>query len=119
MSVNLFESELRVMELLWQKSPQSAKELAEQLNGLYGWSKTTSYTVIKKCVDKGAAARSESGYLCRPLISREEAQNFQADELIQRMYDGNADQLVVALARRKRISRESLEKIRELLEGQD
>ena len=46
--MKLFDSELRVMELLWKKGELSAKELAEILAQQTGWSKTTTYTVIKK-----------------------------------------------------------------------
>ena len=46
------------------------QRLAEKLNEQVCWSKTTTYTVIKKCIDKGAVSRSEPGFICRALISR-------------------------------------------------
>lgn len=54
MALKLFDSERKVMEQLWEKGDRTAKELAEDLAAQVGWSKTTTYTVIKKCVDKGA-----------------------------------------------------------------
>ena len=59
MEFKLFDSELKVMDILWKEGDTSAKEIAEKLNEQVGWSKTTTYTVIKKCIDKGAVGRSE------------------------------------------------------------
>lgn len=47
MTVKLFDSELKVMDLLWKKGDISAKEIAAELKEQIGWSKTTTYTVIK------------------------------------------------------------------------
>ena len=59
MSLKLFDSEKRVMECIWDNGDMSAKEIAAELNIRVGWSKTTTYTVIKKCIEKGAIRRSD------------------------------------------------------------
>ena len=59
MEIKLFDSELKVMDILWKEGDTSAKDTAEILNRQVGWSKTTTYTVIKKCINKGATGRSE------------------------------------------------------------
>ena len=48
MEIKLFDSELKVMDILWKEGDTSAKVIAEKLNAQVGWSKTTTYTVIKK-----------------------------------------------------------------------
>ena len=115
--MKLFESELRVMEVLWDEGEASAKRIAEVLKEQAGWSKTTTYTVIKKCVDKGALERTEPGFLCRAKISREDAQKYETDELIDRMYDGRADRLVAALLDSGRLGSEEIERLRRLVDG--
>ena len=67
--MKLFDSERKVMECLWDQGDLSAKELAEQLELSVGWSKPTTYTVIRKCVAKGAILRIEPGFLCRAPVS--------------------------------------------------
>ena len=57
MEIKLFDSELKVMDILWKEGDTSAKDIAEILNRQVGWSKTTTYTVIKKCINKGAAGQ--------------------------------------------------------------
>ena len=52
--MRLFDSELKIMELLWAQGDMTAKELAEKLSLTVGWNKNTTYTVLKKLVEKGA-----------------------------------------------------------------
>ena len=115
--MKLFESELKVMEVLWSEGTASAKRIAEVLKEQVDWSKTTTYTVIKKCVDKGAIERTEPGFLCRAKISREQVQRYETDELIDRMYGGRADKLVAALLDGGRLGAEDIDRLRRLVDG--
>ena len=49
--MKLFDSEWKVMEVLWQDGDTTAKELSLRLADSAGWNKNTTYTVIKKCVE--------------------------------------------------------------------
>ena len=59
----LFDSELKVMEPLWADGAQTAGALAKRLGDSCGWNRNTTYTVIKKLIDKGAVARSDPGFV--------------------------------------------------------
>ena len=69
MEQQLFDAELHVMRLLWSEGDKSAKELVTILRDSIGWNKNTTYTVIKRLVQKGAIERIEPGFICHPLIS--------------------------------------------------
>ena len=114
--MKLFDSELKVLDVLWQNGATTAKRMAEILNEQVGWSKTTTYTVIKKCVDKGAINREEPGFVCRPLISRQQAQEMETTELINKMYGGMPDQLVASILGQKTFSAEEIERLKELIQ---
>ena len=116
MEIKLFDSELKVMDILWKEGDTSAKDIAEKLNKQVGWSKTTTYTVIKKCIDKGAAGRSELGFICRALISRKEVQEAETNELIDKMYDGSSDKLIASLLGSKRLTAEEIQSLKKLVE---
>ncbi len=116
MDVKLYDSELKIMELLWEAGELSAVELARRAKERVGWSKTTTYTVIKKCVDKGAVERTDPGFLCRPVLTREEAQRYETRELIDRMYGGAADRLVASLLGSRRLSAQELRRVRALVD---
>ena len=89
---------------------------ADRLKELVGWSKTTTYTVIKKCIDKKAVSRSEPGFVCHPLVSREEVREQETDALIDRMYGGSADLLVANLLGSRRLSPEELARLKRRIE---
>ena len=63
MNGKLFDSELKVMEVLWENGAMSAKDIVDVLAERIGWNKNTTYTVIKKCIDKGAVERGEPGFM--------------------------------------------------------
>ena len=106
--VKLYDSELKIMEYLWQCANAAqrvtAKDIAAEMARTVGWSKTTTYTVLKKCVEKGAVARHEPGFVCTPLVSMEQVQEYETRELINKMYQGSADLLVASLIGQQKLS---------------
>lgn len=119
MTEKLFSSEIRVMELLWKNGEMTAKEIASSLAGSIGWSKTTTYTVIKKCIEKGAVLRTEPGFVCSAAVSKNEVQQSETFELIDRLFDGSADLLVSALIGSGKVSTEQLKNLRELVKNME
>ena len=97
MKSTIFESELKVLEVLWSEGDTTAKDLAIKLNESTAWSKTTTYTVIKKCVDKGLIERLGTNFTCRAKITREEAQKRETEILLNKMFGGRSDSLIELL----------------------
>lgn len=107
------------MELLWKNGKMSARELATALSESVGWSKTTTYTVIKKCVEKGAVLREEPGFICSAAVSEKEIRETEAFELVDRLFGGSPDLLVSALIGSGKISPEQLRSLREMVESME
>lgn len=116
METKLFDSELKVLEILWDAGELPAKEMAARAAEQVGWSKTTTYTMLKKCADKGLIERRDPGFVCKPLISREEACASETRDLINRMYGGSADRLVASLVSDKVLTEEEISNLRRLVE---
>jgi predicted transcriptional regulator len=119
MEVKLFDSELKVMEILWNEGDVTAKRIADILGKQVGWSKTTTYTVIKKCIAKGAISRIEPGFLCHALITREQAQEYETTELINKMYGGVADRLIASLLGRNDLKANEIERLKRIVKELD
>ena len=113
--VKLFDSELKVMDILWKEGNVPAKHVADALNKELGWNKNTTYTLIKRCMKKGAIERSEPGFMCHALIPKEDVQEAETNELINKIYDGSADKLFAALLSRKKLSAEQIEKLKQIV----
>ncbi|MBA9088320.1 putative transcriptional regulator [Fontibacillus solani] len=115
MEIKLFDSELKIMDVLWKNGDITAKQVAEILKEQVGWSKTTTYTLIKRCIDKGAIQRLEPNFVCHPLVSIDQARELETTELINKMYDGAADQLVASILGRSNLSPDEIKRLKELV----
>jgi predicted transcriptional regulator len=113
MGIKLFDSELKIMDSLWNEGDKSAKELAGVLAETVGWSKTTTYTVIKKCIEKGAVTRSASAFICHAAVTKEEARAAETNELINKLYDGSSDRLIASLLGSGELSDAKIEQLRQ------
>ena len=116
MEDRIYDSELRVLEFLWQGGTLSAREIAARAAEEVGWIKTTTYTVLTHCVDTGLVERRDPGFLCRALVSRREAQHQETRGLIDRMYGGSADRLVASLLEGRTLSEAEINRLRRMVE---
>ena len=116
MDIKLFDSELKIMGILWRRGDTAARQIASILGEEVGWNVNTTYTLIKRCIKKGAIERYEPNFMCHALISQEEVQEAETDEFIDKIYEGSVDKLFAALIGRKKLSTEQLAQLRKLVE---
>ena len=123
MEQKIFDSELRILEILWAGGDLPAKDVAAAAAEQVGWSKTTTYTVLKKCVDKGLVRRMDPGFLCRAQVSREDVRRQETRQLIdpalhsgEAEQGGQADRLVACLLDGKALDRGEIDRLRQMVE---
>ena len=117
MEAKLFDSELKVMEVLWREGDCTAKHIAQILGDEVGWNVNTTRTVIKRCIQKDAIERTEPNFMCHALIAKEEVQRAQTEELINRVYDGSTDKLFAALLSRAKLSPEEIKNLKSIVDN--
>lgn len=115
MTVKLFDSELKVMDVLWREGDSTAKHISDVLKEEVGWNMNTTYTLIKRCIKKSVIRRSEPNFMCHALIPKEEVQEAETNELINKIYDGSADKLFAALLGRKKLSPEQIAQLKQIV----
>lgn len=115
MSIKLYDSELKVMETLWREGNLPAGYLATLLNAEIGWNRNTTYTVIKKCIAKNAIERYEPNFMCRAMITREQTQNYETNELINKMFDGSKEQFFAAFLNGKNLTKKEADQLKQLV----
>lgn len=116
MSLKLFDSEIKVMDLIWENEPVSAKELSLLAAEETGWNKNTTYTVIKKLEAKGYIKRDEPGFICTALISKDEVCRAETQSLIDRLFGGSKRALFSALLEDEKLSKKELEELRRMID---
>lgn len=115
--MKLFDSELRVMDVLWRSQTDlTAKEIALRLGESVGWNKNTTYTVIKKCIEKKAIQRLEPNFLCHALVEKEQVQEQEAEELVNKVFDGSPSLLMASLLNHKALSQEEIQRLKDLVD---
>ena len=118
--MKLFDSELKVMEVLWEQESMSAadisaKKIVDVLSERIGWNKNTTYTVIKKCIDKGAIERMEPGFICKALVSRDEVAQSETEQ----MYGGSSELFFSSFLKNRGISEEEAARLAKIIKEAD
>ena len=111
----LFESERRIMDALWAEGSLKASELIKIMEDTVGWNRNTTYTVLKKCVDKELVKRTEPGYIVSPLVSRKQIQRDEAAQLLEESFGGSVTRLLGAVLDVKSVSKYEVKEIKKLL----
>lgn len=110
----IFESEYRFCMIVWETEPANSGELVKLANTRLGWSKATTYTVIRRLCERGVL-KSENAVVTS-LVSREEAQVSEIDELVNTRFGGSIPAFIAAFARKQELSEEEIAEIRRIIE---
>ena len=89
--------------------------LVELCREKLGWSKATTYTVIKRLSQRGVLKNEDT--VVTSLVSKEEVQAEELDELVDRVFEGNLPSFVAAFTRRKKLSQAEVDELRKLIDS--
>ena len=110
----IYESEYRFCLILWEHEPVTAVELARLCQEQLGWKRTTTYTVIKRLSERGILKKE--GKTVISLVSKEEAQASELDELLEKKFEGSLPAFVAAFTRRRELSDEELNEVQRMID---
>lgn len=113
--MKLFDSELKVMEVLWEQGNKSARDIVDVLSERIGWNKNTTYTVIRKCIEKGAIEREEPGFLCKALVTKDEVAQSETEQLIDKMFGGSSELFFSSFLKNQGISEEDAARLSRMI----
>jgi predicted transcriptional regulator len=112
----LFDSELKVMELIWANEPISAKELSILADKEFGWNKNTTYTVIKKIEAKGYIKRTDPGFICISIVSKKDVCESETQTLVDKLFGGSRKALFSALLEDEKLTKDEIDELRKLID---
>lgn len=110
----VFEREYKFCLLLWQYEPIESPKLAKICNERLGWSRTTTYTVIKRLSDRGVVKNENT--IVTSLYSKEEIQAAEMDEMMEKTFEGSIPAFIAAFAKRQKLSEKEIEEIKKIIE---
>lgn len=102
--IRLHEGELNVMELLWSNKALAAKDISKIIKEYIGWEKNTTYTVIKRLIEKGAVTREDPGFICRANITKKKVQEIETRALLEKLYNGSVSNFITEYLTNQRLS---------------
>lgn len=117
MKTKLFESELKIMELLWDNEGATAKNLTILAGEKIGWNKNTTYTVIKKLVAKGAIKREEPAFVCRSLIKREDVGKEEAKTVLSSYFGDSVKAMLSSFMAEGTLSKDEAEELHRMIDN--
>ncbi|MCH5317283.1 MAG: BlaI/MecI/CopY family transcriptional regulator [Eubacterium sp.] len=112
----LFDSEIKVMEIIWDSEPITAKQVSLVAAETIGWNKNTTYTILKKLEAKDAIKREEPGFICSSLISRDEVQKSETQSLVDKLFGGSKKALFSALLEDEKLSESDIKELRDMID---
>lgn len=107
--------ELAIMHVLWDNGPSTVQEVQARLNGNHAY--TTVQTILNKMEQKGRTKRKLDGkaYIYRAALAKEKALGDAARDLIQRIFQGSAEGLLLNLIQTEQIDQATLQRLEHLL----
>lgn len=111
----IFESEYRFCLILWENEPVGSTELVKLCKDQLGWSKATTYTVIRRLAERGVVKNENATVTA--LISKEEAQKHRLEEMVEETFEGSMPAFIAAFSRSKKLTRSEVDQLKALIDS--
>ena len=111
----IFESEYRFCLLLWEHEPVNSTRLVAICREELGWSKATTYTVIRRLAERGVLKNEDT--IVTSLVSKEEAQASRLTEMMEETFEGSVPAFIAAFSRSKRLSKADVDQLQALIDS--
>lgn len=111
----IFESEYRFCLLLWENEPVNSTKLVALCKENLGWSKATTYTVIRRLSERGVIKNENT--IVSSLISKEEAQSSRLEEMLEETFEGSMPAFIAAFSKSKKLSQSEVDQLQALIDS--
>ena len=109
----VFESEYRFCLILWEHEPVRSSELVRLCREQLGWKPTTTYTVIKRLSERGVLKNEDS--VVTALVSKEQVQEAEIDELVEKKFGGSLPAFVAAFTRHGKMTEKEIDQVQRMI----
>ncbi len=109
----IFESEYKFYLILWEREPIGSMELVKLCKERLGWSKSTTYMVIRRLAERGIVKNENA--VVSALVSKEQVQLSDIEELMETRFEGSTPSFLSAFAKHKKLSDKQIAEIMEII----
>lgn len=110
----IFESEYRFCLILWEQEPVNSTRLVELCRAQLGWSKATTYTVIRRLSERGVLKNENT--IVSSLVSKEQAQASRLEEMVEETFEGSVPAFIAAFSRSKKLTPVEVAQLKALID---
>ncbi len=110
----VFESEYRFCLILWEHEPVRSSDLVRLCREQLGWKPTTTYTVIKRLSERGVLKNEDS--VVTALVSKEQVQEAEIDELVEKKFGGSLPAFVAAFTRHGKMTEKEIDQVQRMID---
>ena len=112
----IHEGEYRFCLIMWEHEPISAAQLVKLCQEQLGWKRTTTYTVIKRLGERGILKNEDGIVTATSLVSKDEAQACEIDELVEKKFEGSLPAFIAAFTKRQDLSNDELDEVQQMID---
>lgn len=115
--MQISEAESIVMDVLWQRHPQTAEDVVAALAQSQHWQEPTIKTLLNRLLNKGAIMATRDGrrYLYAPVLTREDWVLGESQGLLKRLFDGRIAPLVAHFGEHGKLSAADIAELKRLI----
>lgn len=111
----VFESEYRFCLILWENEPVGSTQLVRLCKEKLGWTKATTYTVIRRLAERGVLKNENA--VVSSLVSKDEVQAAEINELVEKTFDGSLPAFIAAFTKHNPLSPEEVVQIQKMIDA--
>lgn len=117
----LSENEWYIMQVLWEKSSASLRELCDALSESKGWTKHAISSFLKRMIEKGAISVDESGKVKNYIAvwNKDETILEETQSIMERVYRGDLLLLVSNAVKEQKLTKEEIEELKSMLDSME
>lgn len=110
----LTEAEKKLMEIIWQVAPIESGKLVKIAADRIYWTKSTTYTVLRKLVSKGFVKNEDT--IVSVLVSKEKSLISESNQIVEESFSGSLPKFVAAFfGSKKTLSDEDADALMKLI----
>lgn len=121
MKKKLSDSEWKIMQLLWERAPETMTEITNALKAETGWTRHTVISFLKRMEEKGAIhhEEGEKARLYYPDWDKEDTVISETADFLDRVFHGKIGLMLNAMVQHKALSRQEIDELYEILQSED